>query len=256
VREFDQPHAVARVVAAAPRPLLVALDVDGVLAPLVDHADDATLHPDVPSLLDRLAAVTPVAIVSGRALDDLERRFGFPPTVDVYGSHGMEYRGEQPPELDVVERERLRRLTALAEEAAARAGHGACVERKPASVVLHVHQASDHSGDKAHAWLRRTAETIEGAKIKDGRSVLELLTRATSKATALAEARRRSAARSVLFVGDDVTDEEALRTLSPGDIGGRVGPGETAAAYRLADPPAVTELLRGIADGVPPAEHR
>jgi trehalose 6-phosphate phosphatase len=47
----------------------------------------------------------------------------------------------------------------------------------------------------------------------------------------------------VLFVGDDVTDETAFVRLRDSDVGVKVGPGETAARYRVEDPEAVTELL-------------
>ena len=61
---YDDPADIARLVGACPRPLLVGLDVDGVLAPIVDHADDATL-------LDGMgAAVSAVAALEDPVLGD------------------------------------------------------------------------------------------------------------------------------------------------------------------------------------------
>ena len=64
----------------------------------------------------------------------------------------------------------------------------------------------------------------------------------------LARLREAVGATAVLFAGDDVTDEDALRSLGEGDLGIRVGPGETAASHRVADPAAIGRLLGELAD--------
>ncbi|KTS55261.1 hypothetical protein NS206_17615 [Microbacterium testaceum] len=51
----------------------------------------------------------------------------------------------------------------------------------------------------------------------------------------------------MLFAGDDVTDEDALRSLGPGDLGIRVGGGETAATLRVDDIDAFVTVLEDIA---------
>jgi trehalose 6-phosphate phosphatase len=48
----------------------------------------------------------------------------------------------------------------------------------------------------------------------------------------------------VLYVGDDVTDEDAFAALRPDDVGVKVGAGQTLARYRVADPAAVRDLLQ------------
>ena len=47
----------------------------------------------------------------------------------------------------------------------------------------------------------------------------------------------------VVFLGDDVTDETVFARLRPTDIGIKVGPGDTAAAYRVDDPTAAAAVL-------------
>ena len=243
----DDPAALARHVAAQPRPLLVGLDVDGVLAPIVDHADDAVLLRGISEAISRLATVEQVhvAVVSGRSLRDLDR-FGFGPEVELVGSHGMETRDRPMDELTAAEQSRLAALVRAAESAARSAGEGAWVEHKPASVVLHVRQAQSDPGSEALARLGAGAATIAGSTLKPGSGVLELFARPADKGTALIELSRQFRAATTVFVGDDVTDEEAFARLGDGDVSIRVGGGETLATYRLADPAAVLGWLRAL----------
>jgi trehalose 6-phosphate phosphatase len=82
--------------------------------------------------------------------------------------------------------------------------------------------------------------------VKSGKSVVEVLARSTSKAVAVLALQREQGAAAVAFVGDDRTDEEVFAALGPADLGVRVGPGDTAASHRLADPQAVLAFLRSL----------
>jgi trehalose 6-phosphate phosphatase len=237
------PDELAALTAAGPGGLLVGLDVDGVLAPIVERADRASLLPGVSDVLASLGALTPVAVVSGRSLVDLEERYSFPPAVTVVGSHGLETRGAQPLTLDDREQRCLAEIVNAAEEARTMAGAGAWLEHKPASVVLHVREARPHSADRATHALVQAARRIECAHVKLGHCVVELFARPTSKATAIAALRDRVGASCVAFAGDDSTDEEVFSTLEPTDITVRVGPGDTSARYRLPDPASVLTWL-------------
>lgn len=243
---LDDPVTLAHAVVTAPRPLLLALDVDGVLAPIVEHAHAARLLPGVAPALAQLAPLTDVAVVSGRSLLDLTTRFEFPPGITLVGSHGMERSDNGPLELDAEESARLDRLAGIARHAAGLAGERAWVEHKPASVVLHVREADPQRSAEALDWLRNEWPGVPGALAKEGSAVLELLARPASKGFALDQLRRRRPSETVAFLGDDVTDEEAFRTLRDGDWTIRVGPGETVARHRLADPHDVLRFLRQV----------
>ena len=72
---------------------LLALDFDGTLAPIVPQPADATIDPRVPPLLSPLQARLPLAIVSGRGIDDLAARVPLDGLMLV-GNHGNEWAGE------------------------------------------------------------------------------------------------------------------------------------------------------------------
>jgi trehalose 6-phosphate phosphatase len=247
---FDDPAVLADDVAGRPGPLFAAFDVDGVLAPIVSHSADASLLPGVLDALIALADHAPVGVVSGRAVENLER-FGFPESFLVAGSHGAERRGVPLAPLSAPERQRLDRLQALAKRAAADAGPGAWVETKPTSAVLHVREANAERGAAALENLARLAALVNGAHVRSGHAVVELAARPATKAAAIAAMRLDLPPGRVLFVGDDLTDEDVFVSLTPGDVGVRVGPGPTAATKRLRDPRDVLTLVRRLVERLP-----
>jgi len=245
---FDDPVALAVATLTSARPLLVGLDVDGVLAPLVDHAADAALLDGMSEAMSAVAGLdsVQVAVLSGRSLEGLAQ-FGFHHDLHVIGSHGMETRDRPMDPVDDTEANRLAVLDALAEAAARDAGDGAWVERKPASVVLHVRRADAERGRAALDDLAVGARDVDGATAKPGSNVLELFARSADKGTALVALGAELRAATILFAGDDVTDEDAFARLGPHDIAIKVGDADTIASHRLRDPHAVLAFLRALA---------
>ena len=226
--------------AAATARLLVASDFDGTLAPIVSNPADARPLPGAADALRALAGLpsTTVALVSGRALETLRTLSSMPLAVHLVGSHGAELdTGFTQP----IDEELLERITAeLTEIAADRPG--VTVEPKPASVALHVRNASAADGraalDAAHA-----AAPEWDAELTEGKSVLEFAVISTDKGEAIDIIRDRDDATAVVFFGDDVTDEKAFRRMRDGDVGVKVGPGDTLAAYRVESPDDVEAAL-------------
>lgn len=232
--------------------LLVALDFDGTLAPTVDHPDDAKANPAATEAVLNLLAVpnTLVALVSGRALGSLQRVAHLPPEVALVGSHGAEFRldgHDTGPELSSEEREVLSRLCSLLSDVASKYV-GAMIERKPAGCGLHTRLAAPEDAAAAQEHALSAVATLSGGdrvSHRGGKDILEFTVRSANKGTAVTALRERLGASAVLFIGDDVTDEDAFAVLRDGDVGIKVGDGPTAARFRVPDPEAVAELLAG-----------
>jgi trehalose-phosphatase len=237
----DDLDAVVEAIAALGRPVLVGIDLDGTLSPLAPHRDEAVLAPGAADAIDRLAGVDGVALVlvTGRGRADAVERFSLPEHVEVIGSHGAETRAGGMR----VDEALLAELAAAAEAAVRNAGAvGAWVERKPVSVTLHVRQADAEGAAAALAAFRRGALVL-GCAVLDAHAALEASPVRLDKGDAVVAARDRTGSASVCYLGDDATDERVFERLAPPDVTVKVGPGRTAARFRLASPTRVVRLL-------------
>ncbi|GAY08726.1 trehalose-phosphatase [Pseudonocardia sp. N23] len=234
--------ALARV-AGVPR-LLVALDFDGVLAPIVNVPSAARPLPASAAALTGLAALpsTTVALVSGRGLDDLRAVSGFGPPLVLVGSHGGEFSDAADGFLD--DEQRRRRADLLAElETLIDGEPGVALERKPAGAAVHVRNAAPDVADRVLAAVRTGPAVAPGIDAIEGKAVIDLAVVEVSKGSAIDVLRARTGADAVIFAGDDVTDETGFARLGDGDVGIKVGEGPTRAGFRVADPAAVSDVL-------------
>lgn len=228
--------------ARTPR-LLVACDYDGTLAPIVDDPDRALPHPESVAALRALAALpaTTVAVVSGRAFRDLVALSGLSQEVHLIGSHGAEFEAGFADALGSEARALHEKLRAELSRLADRPGVG--LEVKPASIAVHVREAPPEVGDAVLATVRDGPVGWDGVHVTEGKAVIELAVVRTDKGAALDLVRERVGATAVVFLGDDVTDEKAFARLAGADVGVKVGPGETAAGYRVPGTEDVTAVL-------------
>ncbi len=230
--------------AASPR-LLVTSDFDGTLSPIVDNPGDARPLPAAAAALEALAALpdTTAALISGRALAVLRELSGASAAVQAIGSHGAEFDTGFAHEIDTALLAEI--VETLNSIAASRPG--VAVEPKPASVALHVRNASAADGEAALTLAREAARSWD-AHLTAGKAVLEFAVIVTDKGEAVDVLRDRSAATAVVFLGDDVTDEKAFRRMRDGDIGVKVGPGDSLAGFRVDSPEDVASVLAHLVD--------
>ncbi|WP_022836648.1 trehalose-phosphatase [Salisaeta longa] len=229
----------------APPPVLADplffLDYDGTLAPIVDDPGAAYPHPEAPPVLEALDARYPLWIVTGRNLQSLATLVDMP--LHAIGLHGAQ---------EGVIGGEIQRL--MPEDAAAALAQlrrtvpdvaGVEVEDKDESFALHYRQADeDEARARIETWARAIPSFLEAIW---GKKVVELRPQGLSKGTAVTRIAERFPDRQPLYIGDDVTDEdafEALHTLNRPTCTVKVGAGETAATHRLADVPAVIDYLK------------
>lgn len=224
--------------------LLVGCDFDGTLAPIVEDPSQARAVPESLVLLQRLANLrrTYVAVVSGRSLADLATTIPLPPEIMLVGSHGAEMEPHIGTAPDPEERRRARDV-ADALDAIAATVNGARVERKPIGAAVHYRAVDDGLVDDLVRAVVDGPGSAPGVEVKHGKRVVEICVTPTDKGTALRALIHRAGASRTIFIGDDVTDEDAFVVLGDGDVAVKVGPGTSAAPWRVADPVAVSHLL-------------
>jgi trehalose-phosphatase len=249
------PSALERVQAIAGHSGRVAVfvDYDGTLTPIVSQPENAWLFDSMRQAVRELAAQVPVAILSGRDLNDVRRRVNLDGIVYA-GSHGFDIAGprglrrqltkELLPNLDMAEKELHEALDDIA---------GALVERKHFSIAAHYRNVNENDVPKVERAVSEIAARHRELRRIDGKRVYELLPNIDwNKGKAviwlletLGLESRSGGIRSI-YIGDDSTDEDAFRALEQRGIGILVSeqPQPTAARYSLRDPAEVERFLR------------
>jgi trehalose 6-phosphate phosphatase len=223
------------------------LDFDGTFVDFAPRPDAIVLRPGSIDLLDRLSRRLggALAIVSGRRIAGLDGFLG-PLDLPASGVHGQELRlgtggirARSPsPQLE----EARRRLAA-----ALRPGDPLDLEDKRAALVLHFRPHPEQGG-RAAELAQAAIAGLGDLEALPGHAIVEIRERGVSKADAvrLFATHPPFAGRLPVFVGDDTTDEDGFRAADEaGGFGIKVGPGATAADYRLADVSAVHAWLAG-----------
>jgi trehalose 6-phosphate phosphatase len=202
--------ALLEHLAAEPQLAALFLDFDGVLSPIVPRPDDASVPEETRSQLERLAArYALVAVVSGRAGDDVRMRVGVP-AVTVVGTHGLE--------LDPSAGEWRERIAAFAD-----GERWPDTERKGLAVTFHYRRAGDEAAAVEAIEAIAARARSEGLVARFGRKMLEVLPPVqANKGTAVAELLARSGLRRALAAGDDTTDLDAFRALDGLELAVRV----------------------------------
>jgi trehalose 6-phosphate phosphatase len=236
-------------------PSALFLDFDGTLVEIADHPDDVIIAPHLAATITALSHRLGgrLAIVTGRSIAALEALLG-PVEVAVAGSHGGEFRPAAGAAIEPLA-DPLPPAVLAALETFAIANGGLLVEPKPYSAAVH-YRRHPHAVEGLLACARDLAAT-HGLAMKHGKQVIELTMPGSDKGSAVERFMGLPAFAGAhpLFLGDDVTDEDAFEAIRHlGGEGVLVGPmRETAAARRLPDVAAVHEWLESGLQGDTPA---
>lgn len=236
----------------------IFLDYDGTLTPIVDRPEAAVLAPAMRATLARLASLTTLAVVSGRDVATLRNFVGID-GIAYAGDHGFDIRR---PDGSEIENEAalpfLERFDALEAEIRDRLGHvdGMIVERKRFSVAVHYRLVAAEDREAVHDLLDEIVRREASLRVTPGKMVIELQPdiawdkgRAVTRLMAALDGEGSGVP---LYIGDDITDEDAFRALRGRGIGILVGTPARAswARYRLADPDEVRLFLERLADRI------
>lgn len=235
----------------------VITDVDGTISPIVDVPDAAQVSQTARQHLAQLADALPlVGVISGRGAADVRERVGVGGVVYV-GNHGMErWRDggvEIPPDVRAYRpnlEAAITRIQSALDDVA-----GAWVEDKGATLSVHYRQAADH--DAVAALLRPVMAEMETAgdlRTFAGRMIYEVRPPIdTNKGSAFAALVREYDLTAAVYIGDDTTDIDALKSAAALRAEGvcyAVGVGVQSAET----PPAVIENADYIAHGIADVE--
>ncbi len=232
--------------------LALFLDYDGTLTPIVNRPEDAILSDEMRSLMLELADRTNLAVVSGRDLADVQDKVGLE-SIHYAGSHGYDISGpegmrmqhedarESLPDIGRAERELTEQLADVP---------GAHVERKHFAIAVHYREAAEKDIGRIESAVDEAVAKHGKLRKKGGKKIFELQPDVTwdkGRAVLWLLEQLDLTGSDVLpvYIGDDVTDEDAFEALHDRGIGIRVGPPEeaTSAHYLLQDTEELEQLF-------------
>ena len=241
--------------------LLVALDFDGTLAPIVDHPEDARMLPEARRAIDALlnAPDVTVALISGRAIESLKQVADPDPRIILVGSHGAEHGELTAASTQIthgIDSDTLTGeddLAELARSLTAQLGEipGILFEPKPHGIAVHFRNVAPEQQTTVNAILAENVLLFPSLMTRTGKMVLEFSQSHSTKGDPLRILSGRNPDTAIFFAGDDLTDEDVFRILpelSHTQLGVKLGPGATHAKHRLKTLDQLPPLLFRLAE--------
>ena len=233
--------------------LALFLDYDGTLTPIVSKPEDARINPEMKQAVYDLSQLIPVAVISGRDRKDVENMVVLDNLI-YSGSHGFDSKGPDfeyqheagvncLPEFDAAEDELRQKLKDI---------ENATVERKLFAIAIHYRNVKEGEVQKVETITNDVYQKYKCFKKAGGKKIIELkpdIDWHKGKALLWLLKKLDLNTPSVLpvYIGDDVTDEDAFKALPEVEgIGILVGDHEkeTNANYRLENVDQVKEFLQ------------
>ncbi len=228
------------------------LDIDGTLLEFAERPDAVCVDARLKTILSNLrqAAGGAVALISGRTVADIDQMFA-PLCFAAAGQHGIERRDSAGRFfIHAVPAARLHDAVGELERLVAQHA-GLVFENKGMTLAVH-YRLAPQLGPLVADFMRDLRNLLgEQFELLAGKMLLEIKPNGKHKGTAIAEFmhERPFLERIPVFIGDDVTDEFGFALVnSRHGHTVKVGPGRTAAGWRLADANAVRAWLEAYAD--------
>jgi trehalose 6-phosphate phosphatase len=256
---FDEWAGIARRLKAANH-ILLLIDYDGTLTPIVDRPELAVLSHETRKLLQKLIRNRryTVGIISGRALSDLKSKIGLDDLIYA-GNHGLEIEGLGSSFLEPVAAEMQPFLGILhrALSATMKGIRGVFIENKGLTLSVHYRMTDDKEEVRVKDAFQRVTDPLHVTgkiKITQGKKVYEIRppvdwNKGKAVAWLMAKLKDIDRKRKILpvYLGDDLTDEDAFKIIDKIEgISIVIGSDNinSAAPYFLKSPEEVAELLK------------
>ena len=240
---------------AADRPVAVFLDYDGTLTPIVARPEDAMLSDAMRRTLDHLARTRPTAVISGRDVTDVRERVALD-NVIYAGSHGLDMLLSDGERHSADDAEaflpELERAASLLRDRLAPI-EGAIVERKRFAIAAHYRLVAPDAVATIEAAVDEALRQSTRLRKRGGKRVFELLPDIDWNKGAAVRwllGNQPGETPMPIYIGDDLTDEDAFHALRAVGVGIAVmdTPSPTAARYSLPDTDAVRVFLERLAE--------
>ncbi|MGO1298687.1 MAG: trehalose-phosphatase [Vibrio sp.] len=224
-------------------------DFDGTLVELQATPEAVIVDDELRTLLQSLGREVnqALALISGRSLDSLDHLLAMP-TVNVSGSHGMQFRcGSSEdtflhPETITLPDSLIKDCQRFCQQ------HDLLLEDKPLTVAIH-YRSKPEMENQVETYLQQLSERFASLNlsIQAGKSIRELKPTGINKASALDYFMNQAEfkGRTPWYFGDDVTDEDAFTWINERHgVSVKIGDGESNAQYQLTSPQEVVGFLQ------------
>lgn len=234
------------------RELILFLDYDGTLAPIVSNPNDAVMSERTRDVIVKLSEKIKVALVSGRDRADVENKVGLSNLIYA-GSHGFDIKGPENLTMETPGGDEILFFLDQADQNLKKELQdvkGAIVERKKYAIAVHFRNVEEQNVAFVLRAVEKELQNQQKLKKGDGKKIVELKPnidwhKGRAVLWLMEKLSTSTGKKFPMFIGDDLTDEDALKAVEADGIGILVGShGQaTAALYGLSDIDEVTIFL-------------
>jgi len=227
------------------------LDYDGTLTPIVDRPELAVISDAMKNVVRKIADKFTTAIVSGRMREDVENLVGIK-GLFYAGSHGFDILGRGISMVQSKAKETMPIVNKVINQLKNEIGaiEGVIIEEKKFSVAVHYRLVKEQYLSKISEAVQRIVGENSVLRMMSGKKVYEILPAIDwNKGKAVRWIMQALGLTwedsSVIYIGDDTTDEDAFRAVRSRGVGILVSsvPRESSADFQLSSPDETRKLF-------------
>ncbi len=233
--------------------IFLFLDYDGTLTPIVESPDKASTPDDISTLIVRLKEHIPIAIISGRSLQDIKDRVGIEDIIYV-GNHGAEIWDGKKRVISQESSVNRHLMQEFLDRLKTDLSHieGVLIEDKGITTSIHFRMMDAKYFGEFFDIFNKIAKGYEEAfKITSGKKVFEIRPlNVWNKGDAVSWITENAGKSTFpVYIGDDTTDEDAYSVLKNSGLSISIG-GSANADYYIQNQGEVKDLLMMLYEGL------